>query len=72
MSHTRQLVGLDFHKVGAKNESFTGKLKLSTQSSYFSSLLAMRYIISGETSEFFLASIFFSFEPVAMSITKPL
>lgn len=42
VSHTRQLVGLDFHIVGAKNESFMGKLKLSTQSSYFVSLLSMR------------------------------
>lgn len=42
VSHTRQLVMLDFHKVGAKNESFMGKLKLSTESRYFASLLAMR------------------------------
>lgn len=43
VSHTRQLAGINFHIVGAKNEAFMGKLKLSTQSSgYFASLLSMK------------------------------
>jgi len=43
VSHTRQLAGLNFHTVGAKNEAFTGTLKLPTQGSgYLARLLSMR------------------------------